>query len=236
PFLLCFDQVENVEPAQISALTRFLQAVVDSAPNLLVVTCGVKEVLSRWREEGAIHAAAWDRIAQFEIDLQRVMPHEGRQIIEVRLNHFLTPFLELEAVKSCVQQDHLFPLGMAWFDEFLKDKVEVRPRHVIKWARDGWARAQQALEKMCGPQWLTDWANPGATAEQGKKPPKQIRQQSLDDLIDEKVAAKLAEQKSQRQLDPETLPPDADNLAGLASALLRQCLNSSRAYPLASVQ
>ena len=235
PFLLCFDQVENVEPAQLSALARFLQAVLDSAPNLLVVTCGVQESLNRWREEGIIHAAAWDRIAQFEIGLSRVTPHEGRQIVEARLDHFLTPFLELEAVKNQVQKDHLFPLGMAWFDEFLKDKVDVRPRHVIKWARDGWSRAQQALEKLGSARWLVDWANIGGSTGDEKNP-RQIKTPNLEDLIDEKVAAKLAEQKSQRQLDPQTLPPDADNLAGLAGTLLRQCVNGPRAYLLTAVQ
>jgi hypothetical protein len=236
PFLLCFDQVENVEPAQIGALTRFLQAVLDSAPNLLVVTCGIYETLNRWHEERVIHDAAWDRVAQFEIALSRVTPHEGRQIVEARLDHFLTPFLELETVKNQVQKDHLFPLGVAWFDEFLKDKVDVRPRHVIKWARDGWARAQQALEKLGGNRWLVDWASTGVCLGKAEDNSQTIRLTTLDDLIDEKVAAKLAEQKSQRQLDPETLPPDAENLAGLVGALLRQCLNGPRAYSLTTVQ
>ena len=230
PLLLCFDQVENVENAQISAMTRFLQAVLDGAPNLLVVTCGVYETLHRWHEERVIHEAAWDRIAQFQIALPRVTAAEGRQIVEARLEPFLTPFMELPPVKNCVHEDRLFPLGAAWFDEYLKDKVDLRPRHVIKWARDGWDNAQLALREMDGARWLADW---------GKKPPPpgpKPRPEPLETVIDRKVAAKLEEQKQQRLLDPETLPPDADNLAGLAYILLRQCLHAPRSYALTDVQ
>ncbi|HVS40571.1 MAG TPA: hypothetical protein VMS17_33755 [Gemmataceae bacterium] len=236
PLLLCFDQVENISPEQMQAQARFLQALIDGAPNLLVVTCGVYETLLRWRTEGMIHAAAWDRLAQFEIQLPRVTPHEARQIVETRLDHFLTPFLELEPVKKRVQQDHLFPLGVAWFDEALKDKVELRPRDVIRQAYDGWGAAQRALRELGGPRWLAEWGKTRTPKPDGKKPPSQRPAEPLEDVIDRKVAAKLEEQKRQRQLDPPTLPPDADNLAGLVYALLRQCLQSPRPYALTEVQ
>src|SRR5207302_3788886 len=42
PFLLCFDQVDNLEENQAAALCRFLEALIDSSPNLLVVTAGIK--------------------------------------------------------------------------------------------------------------------------------------------------------------------------------------------------
>ena len=231
PLLLCFDQVENISVEQMQAQARFLQALLDSAPNLLVVTCGVRETLLRWQEDLVIHAAAWDRLAQMSIDLPRVTPHEGRQIVESRLDHLLTPFLELEPVKERIQEDHLFPLGVAWFDEFLKDKLDLRPRYVIKWARDGWARAQWALQETDGPTWLANW---------GKKPSKDTKKVAppppLEALIDERVRAKLEEQKNQRRLDPETLPPDADNLAGLVLTLLQQCLDGGRGYALTGVE
>src|SRR5262249_25390312 len=156
--------------------------------------------------------------------------HEGRQIVEARLDNFLTPFLELVEVKDRVQEDHLFPLGIPWFDEFLKDKIELRPRHVIKWARDGWSRAQRALQETDGLTWLEAWAKKPYTADPPPTPP------PPEDAIDQKVDDKLAEQKNQRQLDPETLPPDADNLAGLALTLLQQCLDGTRPYALTDVR
>ena len=230
PLLLCFDQVENVEDAQVGAMTRFLQALLDGAPNLLVVTCGVKDTLHHWQEQGVIQEAAWDRIGQFQIDLPRITAQESRQIVETRLEHFLTPFLELGPVKARVQEDHLFPLGAAWFDEYIKDKVDLRPRQVIRWARDGWAGAQQALREWDGARWLTDW---------GKTPTKPVvgpPAEPWEVVVDRKVAAKLDEQKQQRQLDPETLPPDADNLAGLVESLLRQCLQGPQSHALTDVR
>jgi hypothetical protein len=231
PLLLCFDQVDNMSPEQMRSQARFLQALLDSAPNLLVVTSGVYETLHRWQEEGVIQESSWDRIAQFQIALPRVTPHEGRQIVEARLDQFLTPFLELEEVKNRVHEDHLFPLGVGWFDDYLKEKVDVRPRHVIKWAREGWSRTQQALQERGGPQWLADW---------GKKlpppPPPPPKPEALEAVIDRKVAASLQEQKQKRQLDPETLPPDADNLAGLTFSLLKQCLAGPKSHALTAVQ
>ena len=42
PFVLCLDQVDNLDQEQVAALARFLEALIDSSPNLLVVTSGVQ--------------------------------------------------------------------------------------------------------------------------------------------------------------------------------------------------
>ena len=34
PFILCFDQVDNLEPEQVGALARFLHALLDRVRNL----------------------------------------------------------------------------------------------------------------------------------------------------------------------------------------------------------
>ena len=70
----------------MSAQAQFLQALLDGAPNLLVVTCGVRETLSNWKRDGVIQDSAWDRLAQVTFELRRVTPHEARQIGE-RGNH-----------------------------------------------------------------------------------------------------------------------------------------------------
>src|SRR5262249_14765773 len=54
-------------------------------------------------------------------------------------------------------------------------------------------------------------------------PPPKLTEEEIRALIDEKVDAKLREHLRQRQLEPQTLPPDADNLAGLLLTLLRRC-------------
>ena len=63
---------------------------------------------------------------------------QARQIVQARLQPFQEPFLSLNAVKTLVQKDYLFPLGEVWAEEFFAGKIDVRPRDVINWAREGW--------------------------------------------------------------------------------------------------
>src|SRR5262249_6577146 len=67
PFILALDQVDNLETDQASALTRFLEALLDSCPNLLVVTAGIQATLLAWKQKGVIQESAWDRVAQFKL-------------------------------------------------------------------------------------------------------------------------------------------------------------------------
>jgi hypothetical protein len=219
PLLVCLDQVDNLEPEQFAALARFLHALLDSAANLLVVTAGVRETIARWKEQGVIQASTWDRLAEHEIELQRVTVPEARQIVQARLQPFQEAFLSVGAVKELVQKDYLFPLGEAWAKEFLGSKIEVRPRDVITWAREGWRRQQEAIETQGGSAWLDRWE--GATPPPA--PPPKLTEEEIRALIDGKVDAKLREHLRQRLLEPQTLPPDADNLAGLLLTLLRRC-------------
>src|SRR5262249_3240019 len=92
PFLLCFDQVDNLDAAQMAALARFLEALLATAPNLLVATAGVQATLLPWRQARVIQDSAWDRLAQFEVQLQRVTPDEAERIVAARLGRFLEPF------------------------------------------------------------------------------------------------------------------------------------------------
>src|SRR5439155_21178802 len=84
PFILCFDQVDNLDTEQAAALARFLEALLDSAPNVLVITAGVQETLLGWREAGVIQASAWDRLAQVEVSLQRIPAAVGRWLVTER--------------------------------------------------------------------------------------------------------------------------------------------------------
>jgi hypothetical protein len=219
PFLLCFDQVDNLDDDQGSALSRFLQAVLDSAPNLLVVTTGIQASLLRWREAGVIQDSAWDRLAQFQVRLLRLTPPESRHILAARLRKVVGPFAGLEPVRQQLQDDDLFPLGRGWADAFLHDKIDLRPRDVINGAREGWRRVQQALQHLGAPAWLEGWS---------KQPPAngQVREGPLTDdqvraAVDSRVADKIAEHSRQRCGQPDSLAPDADNLSGLIATLVR---------------
>jgi hypothetical protein len=232
PLILAFDQVDNLAAEQAAALTRFLQALLDSAPNLLVVTSGVQTTLLQWHNDRVIQDSAWDRVAQFEVPLHRVSAEEGRQIVQAHLERFLEPFYDTDPVRERVQADGLFPLGRKWFQEYLQGKSDLRPRDALSWARKGWHQEQQVLKAVGGPAWLAGWATPRSS---GGRPPPPTGQQ-LRDLIDREVEVKIAELKAQREQRPETLPPAADNLAELTSKLLQQCMHRGGVYNLLDVK
>jgi hypothetical protein len=219
PLLLCFDQVDNLAAEQFAALARFLHALLDCAGNLLIVTSGVRDSLLRWTREGVIQKSSWERLAQYEIELQRISVPQARRLVQMRLHSFQDPFMALPQVKDLVQHDGLFPLGEAWATEFLADKIDVRPRDVINWAREGWQRQVQLVLRRGGVAWLEEWQQhmpPVAAAPA-------LGAAEIHRLIDDKVALKIQEHVQQRQLEPQTLPPDGDNLAGLLHTLLKQC-------------
>ncbi len=216
PFVLAFDQVDNLDAEQMTALARFLEAFIDSAPNLLVVTAGIQTTLLPWHEQGVIPDSSWDRLAQFELLLQRLTPAEGLAVVQARLDAFLASFADLEAVAAHRQADSLFPLGQGWKERFFQDKVEMRPRDVINWAREGWRQQQEILARQGGDAWLAGWPFEG-----GGSPP--VAEKREEELIDHLVEERVAEHRDGRLHQPETLPPDADRLADLLFGLLQQC-------------
>jgi hypothetical protein len=223
PFVLAFDQVDNLDAEQMTALARFLEALLDSAPNLLVLTAGIQTTLLPWHEQGVIPDSAWDRLAQFQLLLQRLNPAEGLAIVQARLDAFLAPFAAL--VSAHRRADPLFPLGRGWQERYFQDKVEVRPRDVINWAREGW-RQQQEVARQGGEAWLAEWpcgAGVSPASPEAVSPTRQRGSPSPEEeLIDRKVDEKMAEYRDGR-LREEGPPPDADHLAGLLLGLLQQC-------------
>lgn len=229
--ILCFDQVDSLEEEQCAALARFQHALLDSACNLLVITSGLRETLDRWLQRGVIVESSWHRLTQYAILLQRVSVAEARQIVQARLQPFQAPFMTVEPVKALVQHDLLFPLGEPWAEEFLAGKIDVRPRDVINWAREGWRRQQDALKLLGGKAWLQEWDK-----ERPPEPTPPLPLEMIQQLIDQQVALKVQEHKRQRQLEPQTLPPDADNLVGLLHTLLQRCLHVRQFDSLLAVE
>src|SRR5512142_1129691 len=62
-------------------------------------------------EKVPIPEAAWNRIAEYSVELRRINGGEARQVLEARLEPFLEPFRGLEPVHRHLQEDNLFPLG-----------------------------------------------------------------------------------------------------------------------------
>src|SRR5262249_47467177 len=88
PVILALDQVDNLDEEQFAALSRFLEALLDTSPNLLAITAGVGTTLNAWRQAGVVQPSAWDRIAQTEVRLPRLAPDLAVEMVRARLREF----------------------------------------------------------------------------------------------------------------------------------------------------
>jgi hypothetical protein len=233
PFLLVFDQVDNLDEEQAGALARFLEALIDSSPNLLVVIAGVKDTLIRWHETRVIQESAWDRLAQEQVMLQRLQPAEATTIIEARLRAFFEPFADLDGVRQRRQEDALFPLGQAWRERIFGDRAEIRPRDAVNRARDGWRQQQETLARHDPLDWLRRWPKDG---DAGGGPPDEPTTEAIRDAIERKIDEKLASLREQFQREPHLLPADADHLAGLTYSALTQCRDAGHRHGVWEVE
>lgn len=225
PFVLCLDQVDNLNHSRVTAMASFLQAALDNGHNLCVVLSGVKESMDNLERTGVIPTAAADRLAQHRVLLSKVSPDGGRKIVEERIHQFSAAFKDVKEVAKPRTKDPLVPLTLAWWKGRVGDTIEVRPREVIKWARDAWYGEQDRMHEVGQEAWLKEL---GMVHELPVKPPL-----PLPDAIDDVIAKKLTQAVAERKLNPERLPPDADNLATLTHTLLMVC-DDHDAYTLRS--
>jgi hypothetical protein len=224
-FVLCVDQVDNLDSDQVTALAAFLQVLIDHTRNLVIVTSGVRQSMVRFREEGTINEAAWDRLAQYTVELRRIDAVRAREIIETRIGKFTQPFRSLRSIAELRTRDGLFPLDSEWLSSRLAEGIEFRPRDIISWAHARWEEQQSRLDRDGHIAWLNAWPNEGQPARGDETP--------IERVIDTLAALKLTERAQQRLLQPELLPPDADNLATLVSTLLGHCVGDARYSVLA---
>jgi hypothetical protein len=231
PFLLCFDQVDNLDVEQASALSRFLEALIDSARNLLVITTGIQATLADWHQRRIIQESAWDRMAQVPHSLQKLTPATARQLIEKRLQHFFEPFEDLPQLHHRRTEDALFPLGTRWLEKQLQEVVEVRPREVINIAREGWHREQQWLRHDGGDRWLSGWKQ-RITSDEGLVPPVRLDAVDLNSIIDQAVRQGMEEHTRATR----GLPPDRESLAEVLAQLMEECRQHSPGSPLLRIE
>jgi len=227
PFVLCFDQVDNLVEQQFAALARFLEALIDSSRNLLVVTAGVQDSLLAWRQKGVVQASAWDRLGQFEERLDRISPEQARPLVQKRVERFLAPFEELAEVRQKVFEDPLFPLGSKWYEELMKERVELRPRDVINDAGGRWYLEQQTLGELGNELWLSSWKD----RQEGKPVQRPVtpeqRRQAIDRAIDDRMA-------EYRKAAGGVLP-HKDSISESVAQILEQCQRLGDGYGLLEV-
>ncbi|WP_182870933.1 PD-(D/E)XK nuclease family protein [Rhodopirellula sp. JC639] len=231
-FVIMFDQVDNLNEDQVSAWARFAHALIDHIPNLLVITSGVRGRLLEMQQSSLVNAASWDRIAQHRIEIGRITPEQSGELLETRLASFLGPFADQPEIRRHLANDSLFPLGHDWLHRQLGTALEIRPRDLINWAQDRFQRINTEIDH-CGVQrWLESW--PGDSP-QATMTPLDFCGVTRGELIDAAIEEKLAEQCRDRQLNPESLPADADNLLGLVQQLLGRCLGKEQDYSLRGI-
>ncbi len=223
PFILAFDQVDNLDDEQFAALARFLEALIDAAPNLFVVTAGIQTTLLEWKETKVIQESAWHRLAQFEFQLRRVSPELALELVRQRLDRVFA---------GCTALAPLFPLGYGWQHRFCDGRLDVRPRDAINSAREAWRAEQDRLREQGGPEWLRSWPERQQTNAIRQEAPTAVEVQMA---VDRKVAEFLAEHRARCQ-DDAALLPDGDRLAGLIFNLLKQCRDASADYRLLNVE
>jgi hypothetical protein len=212
PFLLALDQVDNLDSEQFAALARFLEAVLDTAANLLVVTAGIQATLLGWKEAGVVQSSAWDRIAQTEVRLQKLTPGQAERLVAARIDHFLAPFAG-EGVAKGRKEDALFPLGQAWAERNLHNLSEIRPRDALSAAREGWRQEQVRLEQVSGMHWLAGWPDSGAV------PPVSWDRQAA---IEKAVADEVQLVRNRLHAEPGSLSADQEHLAGVLHDVLQR--------------
>ena len=213
PFILAIDQFDNLSKAQVSAMMRFLHVLIDHCPNFLCIVSGVRANVMQLVDEGTIPAANWDRVAEEEANLRLVSVEEGKDLLLERLEAFRAPFAEVQEVTVAVKRDPFFPFTQEWYEEVVKEAVELRPRQLVRAARRAWSREVGLLRTMGGVKWLARWPDGDCEKEKDSVV-------SFEVLVDSVINEKLKELVDERLAEPSALPPDTGNLCSLFRELL----------------
>lgn len=231
PFILAFDQVDNLSDEQATVWARFVEAVIDGSRDLLVITAGIQTTLDDWRERRIIPASAWDRLAQSQISLDRIDQRQARQLLERRLQCFLAPFEGNPDVRQRVFEDSLFPLGSTWFDVQFHEGQQIRPRDVLSGAAEAWRREQEWLAQQGAQLWLAGW-KARVTGGESLRRPEPRAPIAVDELIDQIIEERLVEHAAALR----GKPPERDSLAEVLAQLLDECQLRDPGCPLLRVR
>lgn len=216
-FVLCVDQVDNLDDERVRALTSFFHVLLDHSRSFILVTSGVNTSMLDFKSRNVISTAAWDRVAQYRIDLGPVAPQQAREIVAARCQGFLQGFNDL-ALPS--RGRPLFPLSETFAENTFDTQIELRPRDVIRYARDEWEALQTLLERERVRGWLSNM-------EERPNGEQHHPEVTLEQAIDGAVRGRVRQAVDQRRLNPGTLPPNEDNLQSLTAELLARCVGYS---------
>jgi len=227
-FILCFDQVENMSPESVTALSRFVHSIIDAGEqnsNILIILSGVKDTIVEWLKDGTISEAAADRIScKSPIELARLRRDDAEKILESRLTSFFSSNEHLtERSNPFFTNDTVFPLGRDWLDKAFANVNEFRPRDVLTMASERWESIQREIHTSGGENWLSNWQKPSKMSSKLQEEVPGSSTNSLHSVIDQQIKDRFNEKINERKLNPGELPADAGNLLGLCTQLLRMC-------------
>lgn len=217
PFILCIDQFDNLSEAQVQATTRFFHVLIDHIPNLLCVLSGVSQNVLDLLDRGVIPDANWDRVAEERVDLRLVEPHLALRVVQERIDAFRAPFEGLPELRAAIERDPLFPLRRETFTQKLGTALRVRPRQMIRWARDAWDVEVEQCRAAGVAQWLARWPDgEGRNKNRDPEPNTKLWERLVEETVDTK-----RRHEHQRRLDnPGSLPASASNQEELLRRLL----------------
>ena len=58
---------------------------------MLIVVSGIKQSMLSFRDDGVVSQAAWDRIAQYKLELAQIDERDARALIKARIEPFARP-------------------------------------------------------------------------------------------------------------------------------------------------
>lgn len=204
PLILCVDQFDNLSESQVRAITRFFHVLIDHVPNLLCVLSGVSDNVLRLLDSEVIPSANWDRVAEERIDLRLVEPKLALRVIQGRIDEFREHFRNLPEIQALVEREPLFPLRRKTFERKIGNAPRIRPRQLIRWAREAWDAEVERCRTSGIARWLADWPSPG---ENGPNPDPKLWER----LVEEVIESKRRHEHQHRLDNPGSLPANASN-------------------------
>ncbi|NJK89502.1 MAG: hypothetical protein HC923_08940 [Myxococcales bacterium] len=157
-----------------------------------------------------------------------VRPEEALRIIEARAQHFMSEFKNVGGLARASEREPLFPLRKSYFEEKIGDAVLVRPRQVIRWAKDAWDAEAERCRELGVEEWLAQWPHLGGRSHGGVPSP----QRPWEAVVDELIASKQREQYALRKEHSGSLPADGEN----QTEIVRRLLEAARVYGAHALQ
>ncbi len=158
PIVLVFDQLETLSETASTAFARATADIVNSLPNYLILSAGVRDTIQSWVEDRTWPNSCFDRIGDIQLSLTPPNPAIYRDVAADRVGELLRP--EDRQLNPAFQMDGgLFPFVERTLDEITAGAgLKPTPRNVIVSLRDYFEECRDAALAQ-GSSWMSAWPN-----------------------------------------------------------------------------